>query len=430
MLSFLDQIIWEYAAVPILMLLGLYLTFVHRFPQFKLLYQFFQTSPEKTTDPDSSKPTVTPWEAFFASLGGCIGIGNVIAVCTAIQIGGPGALLWMQFAAFLGMMIKYSEVFISIKTRFKIKDDYFGGPFIYLSKGQGTFLKIVAKLFAVLLIIYSADVYMFKVVADVAHDSLKWPLWAIFLLVYLPLLLIAQRGLKVVGHACSLLIPVFLIIFIILCLTVLYNCADNILPSLRLIFDQAFGLSPVVGGAAGATLMTTVSEGVKRGCYSGDIGVGYAGLVHSKTTYPRAMYQASYEILGVLVDTFLVCTLSTFVIIVANTYSINLPASQVLQYTMSQYFPGMQYFFPVMIVLLGYSTLLTFFYVGRQCAMFLSQRWGSILYTVYSFAVFSYFLTGEQDSALTFMSLVGAFLLILNCLGLILNHSIIQVDKT
>ena len=438
MIELIDELIWSYAAVPILLMMGIFLTFKHRFAQWRLVKSFFSScahedQENKKQDTNESaevqkKQTeeVSPWEAFFASLGGCIGIGNVVAVCTAIQVGGPGALIWMHIAAFLGMMIKYSEVFVSIKTRVSQAGEYYGGPFIYLRSEKCT---ILGTLFAVLLAIYSVDVYMFKVVVDTAAQTLPLPEFALFFVIYLPLLFSAQKGIKLVGLICSYLIPLFLIIFLLLSFGVLYHCSDNIYPSIVSIFSQAFGLAPVVGGAAGASVMLTISEGIKRGCYSGDIGVGYAGLVHAKATYPRAQYQASYEIIGVLIDTFLVCTLSTFVIIVADTYKLPLEASVVLQHTMSQYFPAMHIFFPLMIILLGYSTLLTFFYVGRECSIFVFKQYGSMLYSIYSFCIFAIFLYLDQQKALAFMSIIGALLLLLNCYGLLINRDLIKVEN-
>lgn len=426
MLELIDELLWSYFAVPVLMLLGLYFTLVFKFPQFSLIYKFFSQAQEtqNVQSQETSESQVSPWEAFFASLGGCIGIGNVVAVCTAIQVGGPGALLWMHVAAFFGMMIKYSEVYLSIKTRIKHHGEFFGGPFVYLV--QSTKIKWLGKLFALLLAIYSVDVYMFKVVVDVVETSLNIPVGFAFFLVYLPLLLSAKKGIKLVGKVCSFLIPLFLLLFVIFSVLVIFQCRDNIVPSLVLIFNQAFGLMPAVGGVAGASLLLTISEGVKRGCYSGDIGVGYAGLVHSKATYPQKRYQATYEVLGVIIDTFLVCTLSTFVIIVANTYQLSMPASEVLQYTLGLYYPSASVFFPFMVVLLGFSTLLTFFYVGRQCLQFVFPDKGTKFYTAYSFIVFSLFLSQDQSVAMTFMSLIGALLLILNCLGLYLMRGEIE----
>lgn len=432
MLDLIDEYLWSYGAVPALILLGSYLTFFYGFPQIRLIIKFFKKDPRlsevyrDSATQQNSVNTVSPWEAFFASLGGCIGIGNVVAVCTAIQIGGPGALIWMQVAAFLGMMIKYSEVYLSLTTREPFNNEPMGGPFIYLKKTQAP--QIIGTLFALLLAIYSVDVYMFKVVADTMTMHFHCSALLSFALVYFSLLFCAQKGIKLVGKICGVLIPLFLLVFLILSFGVLYYCADNILPSIKAIVLQAFGLQPAFGGTVGATLMLTISEGVKRGCYSGDIGVGYAGLVHAKATEPKPKYQGVSEILGVLIDTFLVCTLSTFVIIVANTYTLEIPASDILRYTFAQYFSSMDIFFPLMIILLGFSTLLTFFYVGRQCLSYLYPQWGSVLYSLYSFLIFALFLFQEQTVALTFMSLVGALLLLLNCWGIFQHRKAIEID--
>ena len=147
MLSSLESFFWEYGGVPTLMLVGIYFTWsskgfqLIKFP--KVLQQFYAAM----FDTSKFEQGIKPMYVFFASIGGCIGIGNVVAVCTAVQIGGPGAVFWMWIAGLFGMLVKYAEIYLGMVYRIHDQEQgYVGGPIIYLQQlaGGKLFAKIVA----------------------------------------------------------------------------------------------------------------------------------------------------------------------------------------------------------------------------------------------------------------------------------------------
>jgi alanine or glycine:cation symporter, AGCS family len=424
----IDSFMWSYLGVPCLSLIGLYFTFKLRFMQITKVRLIVSsvTSQLAKQSVFRSKTTmgVAPLRAFFSSIGGCIGIGNLVAVCSAIQIGGPGSLVWMWVAAFLGMLIKYAEVYLG--CRYRVVNEktgaYDGGPMYYLQKVFKT--SLMPMLVAVLLALYGTETYMFNVVTDSLvsnwHLDRTWIIAGLLILI----LIAGRGGVDLVGSICSFIIPLFLVLYVGMCLWVLMLHSSDILPSFQLIFSSAFsGKAAVAGGVAGSFIVT-ISEGMARGCYSGDIGVGYASVINAESSARDPRLQARMAIFGVFIDTFIVCTSTALLVITTGVWTHDIPASQLVQTALSKEFSMMSFFMPIFIFLLGYSSMIAFYVVGLKCANFLHNRYGKVIYTVYASMMFVIFSFVDQAMALTMMSLVGVCLLLLNVYGIykLRNH--------
>ncbi len=210
-LELVNDFIWAHINFLIIIVLGLYFSWRSRFFQVrkfpKILSTFFHLSKQGHCD----ERGMHPLKAFYAAIGGCIGIGNVVGICTAVQIGGPGAVFWTWIAGFLGMLLKYSEVYLGILHRVPNKSgSYDGGPMFFLKKAFN--VKWIPALVCVLLCIYGVEVYMFTVIID--SISLNWHINK-FILVCMLLVLTffaVAGGIKRVGDMCSKIIPLFLIL--------------------------------------------------------------------------------------------------------------------------------------------------------------------------------------------------------------------------
>lgn len=428
-LNFVDDVFWSYLGVPALIAMGSYLTIRSKFFQvrkFKTISKFFLkllANQEKL-----GHRGIPPLQAFFASIGGCIGIGNVVGVCTAVQIGGPGAVFWMWIAALIGMLVKYSEIYLGIKYRIKNnQDSYDGGPMIYL---QNVFKsKLIPSILALALCIYGVEVYMFKIIAH--SISCTWHLdYNMVIFSLLALVLFAGRGgVGLVGKLSSTLVPVFILLFFgIGCWIFLVNI--KIMPSVfALIFKSAFTGHAATGGFAGSTLLMTISQGVKRACYTGDIGIGYASVIHSETEEASPSKQASLGIFGIFLDTFVVCTMTVLLILVTGTWSQGIHEDMVVAVSLCKYFPNIELVWPFFIFLLGYSSLIAFFVVGKKAAQFLSPKWGSAVFFTYSIFAFLFFsFVGNECHALALMSVIGMILLTINLYGMFLMRKDIRFD--
>lgn len=415
-LSSLDQYLWSYLAIPLIIVIGVYLTIQFRFSHFfkfnTVFKTFFETAKDKKTGDG-----VHPLHAFFASMGGCIGIGNIVAVCTAIHIGGPGAIFWMWMVGLIGMGIKYSEIYLGVIYRVPNgKGGYDGGPMYYLQKIMKN--RFVPILFAALLSGYGTEVYMFNVMTHSVKEN--WHINHYLVVAFILLLVIysVKGGVGRVGKIASVIIPVFIILFSSMSLWILGSHFKEIPGMFYLILKSAFTGHAPIGGFAGSSLMLAMSQGVARACYSGDIGVGYASIVHAETSSQNPKKQAQLSIFGIFLDTFVIGTFTTLLILITGVWNQDIPASLMVQKALENYFPYMNYFMPTLLFTVGYSTLIAFFCVGLKCAQFIHPKKGKIVYYIYAIISFVAFSFVDQNAALTVMSIFGGILLSINLVGI------------
>jgi AGCS family alanine or glycine:cation symporter len=416
-LDTLENFLWIYMGVPVLMVLGLLLSFRSRFFQVRKFPVVCRTFVGFLFHADSSENGVHPLKAFFACIGGCVGIGNVVGICTAVQIGGPGALFWIWVTAIVGMILKYSEVYLGFRFRRKsASGSYLGGPMFFLQ--EITKSKWVPLVVSFLLCIYGVEVYQFSIVtSSISHNFNVSKLIIVPLLVSL-VIFAGSGGVRRVGNISSAIIPFFIVMYTMMGGWVLFQNYEKLPAVLQSVFVSAFTGSGAVGGFVGSSLMLAISQGVRRGCYTGDVGVGYASVIHSESSSDSAEKQASLVIFDVFIDTFIICTTSVMLILVTGIWHSSMDAGLLVQYALGEYFPWMHFFMPLFLFLLGYSTINAYFCVGLKCAKFLSPRYGAwffYLYSVPALVTFSFF---DSVVAQSLMAISGGLLLIINSWGI------------
>lgn len=419
-LECIEDFVWTYGGVPALMFIGIYFTYKSNFFQiihlpevFKIFYGYIN---QKSQDVRGIKPLYI----FFASIGGCIGIGNVVGVCTAIQLGGPGAVFWMWVAGFFGMLVKYAEIYLGMVYRIKDKNNsYLGGPMIYLQQLQGG--KILSGIVAFLFCLYGAEIFIFRTITHTIVVGWGWDQHLVVVLLMILVLIIGQGGLQLVGKVSSVVVPVFLIVFASMSIYILAINAMLIPGIFKQIFISAWTPHAAIGAFVGSTMITTMTCGIKRACYSGDIGIGYASTIHSQTAETSPSKEACMGIMGIFIDTFVICTLSLLLILVTGTWKDGLHQTVLVAKALQLYFPYIDIFWPLFIFLLGYTSLISFYSVGKNAAIFLLGDKGNYIYPIFAglaFLLFSY--VGENDHAMMFMAIVGMLLLIVNIYGIVM----------
>ena len=417
LLEQINNFIWNHFAFLLIFGVGIYFSIHSRFFQIRrfggIIRSFFGFFKEKSTD----RRGIHPLKAFFAAIGGCIGIGNVVGICTAVQIGGPGALFWTWIAGLCGMLIQYSEVYLGLKYRVKnAQHNYDGGPMYFLPVAYKT--KWVAPIVCALLCIYGVEIFMFNVMADAIsvnwHIDLPWVVAALLVAT----LVVALGGVNRVGEICSAAIPFFIILYLIMGTWVLILHTSDLLAVLGQIFEGAFTAQAAQGGFLGSTVGLTISMGLSRGAYSGDIGVGYTSIIYAESQSKQVKRLSSLAIVGVFLDTFVVCTLSILLVLATGFWKTEPDVSLMVQNALALYFPYMNYFMPFFLFLLGYTTILAYFVVGVKCAKFLSPKWGPFLYYSYACIALPVFAFTKANDAFIVMSLAGACLLLLNLFGI------------
>lgn len=416
LLEFFENGLWEFIALPIMLFVGFYLTLASNFVQIRelpyVIKTFFSFFRIRQTDNG-----VHPLKAFFACVGGAIGVGNIVGICTAVQIGGPGSLFWIWLTAIAGMILKYSEVFLGLLYRESNGEGgYNGGPMYFLQKVfKG---RLVPKIVCLLLCVYGVEVYQFSVVTTTISYNFNINHLTITLVLLTLVIFAGSGGVRRVGNIATVIIPFFVLIYIAMGSYVLFNNIDKIPDVLKMVFDSAFTTTSAVGGFVGSTLLLTMSQGVRRACYTGDVGVGYASVIHSESSTQVPQQQAALAIFDIFLDTYIICTTSVMLILVTGVWSEPLEASLLVQKALGLYFPYMDYFMPLFLFFLGYSTINAYFCVGLKCADYISPTKGRRYYYFYATLALFVFSFVDTTQAQSIMTIAGGLLLVINCYGI------------
>jgi AGCS family alanine or glycine:cation symporter len=417
-----ENLIW--VGFPLILLFGFYFSIKSGFVQIRkfpaVVKIFFSLLLQKRENDRG----VHPMQAFFASIGGCIGIGNIVAICAAAQIGGPGALLWIWITAIIGMLLKYAEVYLGISYRVpNAKGGYNGGPMFFLRRVCKK--SWLPNLVSLLLCIYGVEIYQFNVMTASIVTNLGFNQYAVILVLLFLVIFAGSGGVRRVGKISSAVIPIFLVLYIGMGMWILIQNITIIPQVLETVFVSAFSGHAAIGGFVGSSMILAMSQGIRKGCYTGDVGVGYASVIHSESSVQRPEKQAALVIFDIFLDTFMICTTSVLLILVTDVWQEPIHESLLVQTALGKYFPYMHIFMPFFLFLLAYSTIIAYFCVGLKCAELLSPKWGRSLYYVYAVSALLLFSFVDSRQAIAFMAITQAFLLMINCYGIFrLRHEV------
>ncbi len=412
----INEWIWSHAAFLLILGVGLYFSIHSRFFQIRRFGSIFSSFLSIFREKQGG-PGIHPIKVFFAAIGGCIGVGNIVGIVTAVQIGGPGALFWTWIGGLAGMLIQYSEVYLGMKHRIpNNQGSYDGGPMYFLPIAfRG---KWIAPVICLLLCIYGVEIFMFNVITESISTNWHISEYYVSAAFLAAILAVASGGINRVGEVCSTLIPLFIVLYLSMALWVIVQHTAELPAVFRSVFEGAFTAQAAQGGFAGSTVMMAISMGLSRGAYSGDIGVGYTSVIYAESGTDKIQKQASMTIIGVFIDTFVICTLSILIVLATGYWKSDVDVTLMVQEALSLHFPYMHIFMPVFLFLLGYTTILAYFVVGAKCAKFISPKWGPRLYYLYACITLPLFAFVDAKEAFVVMSLSGALLLILNLTGI------------
>lgn len=332
--------IWTDLGVYLLLAAGIIMTAVTGVFQITHLRHWWKNTimsifkKDNTSTKKTDKNSISQFQALCTALSATIGTGNIAGVAAAICLGGPGAVLWMWLAAFLGMMTNYSENVLGIFYRRKNKDgEWSGGAMYYLKDGVGKMngmkwpATILAGLFAVFAILASFGIgnmgQVNKIVLNMESAffaNVEWTIGGINminLIIGLILLVIGALiiigGLQRIAAVAERIVPFMAIAYILFGLIAIGVNYKLIFPAFQSIFVHALGIKALAGGAAGAALKLVIVQGCKRGIYSNEAGLGSSVMVHSSSNVKEPVKQGMWGIFEVFFDTIVVCTMTALI---------------------------------------------------------------------------------------------------------------------
>ena len=340
---------------------------------------------------------ISRFQALSAVLAATVGLGNISGVAIAIHMGGPGVLVWMWVTAIIGMIIKFYSCSLSVQIR-KLNDDgtILGGPMYYMSlgiKNWGKFLAIffsIAGLFGVLPAFTANQLTQtyINVINPNDYISLGDFQWKLITGIILALIssFVIFGGLKKIVKVTSSLVPLMVGLYFFMGLFILLYNYNLVFPTFKLIFIEAFNINTVVtGGFWGLIIL-----GVRRAVFSNESGVGNAPMYHGQSQSKLGTNEGLVAMLGPLLDTILVCTITGLIVIISGAYldeSLNgivltLEAFRLL------FFGFGDELLMLMVFVFGISTLLTYSYYGVKCFGFLTSiKYGHFYNYLYIFTI-------------------------------------------
>lgn len=344
--SFVDGangIIWN-VLVYLLVGVGLFFTIATKGLQFRYFGHLWKLL--KISHQGGKEGGISSFEALMTSLAARVGTGNLAGVAIAIASGGPGAVFWMWMTALVGMNTSFIESTLAQAYKEPHKDNvYRGGPAYYIAKGLHQ--KWLAVLFSICLLIAFGLAFngvQSNTIALAFNESFGVPTWAVGIGLVLITAPIIFGGMKVVARAASLIVPFMAILYVMLALYVILTNLTLFPAALATIFKSAFGLEQVAGGAAGWAVKEAMMNGVRRGLFSNEAGMGSApNAAATAKSYPdHPAVQGFMQMLGVFIDTLVICTATAVIVILSGVIEHGTEAKgiQLMQMAMSHHVGG------------------------------------------------------------------------------------------
>ena len=377
-LTILDNFVWGPPMMIVLVGTGIFLTIRLGFPQFKhtsyALKLIFKGALKKD-DSAKEEGEITPFQALTSTLAATVGNGNIAGVATAVAAGGPGALVWMWLTALVGMATKMAEATMGVKYRIKDKDGAFaGGSMYFISKGLGQgWLGWLFAFFGAIAAFGIGDAVQTNSMALVGNSVFNIPLWLTGAVLTFLVWIVVVGGIKRIGEVTEKLVPTMAVFYIVGALIIII-AKINMLPwALGEIFKSAFSGRAAIGGFAGATVAQAMRFGVARGIFSNEAGLGSASMAHAVAKTPHPARQGTIAMVGVMIDTLIICTMTGIVIVMTGSLETGFTSTQLTAHAFASVLGGVGG--PIVAIgslLFGYSTIITWCYYGQQCARYIA----------------------------------------------------------
>lgn len=438
-LDLVDAFYWRYIGVTFLLVVGLYISYKSGFYQVRVLRHLPSTVRSLMSYSKKDMPGVSPIRLYFASIGGMIGLGNIVVVMVALTVGGPGALFWLWVAAFVGMILKYAEIYLGMQYRVMNKEGgYDGGPMYTLPAAFGGRLgRVLACVAAVLLCIYGVEIAQFTIIADTFAANLPGVNEEFIIIGLLAFVVYTGLGgVRRLAALCTFMMPLFIGLYVLMSLWVIGHYIGEIPGMLMVIVKSAFTGHAAVGGFAGSTLLIAAQQGAARAVYSGDIAIGFDSIIQSESKALNPVMQARLAIMSIITDAS-ICTISIVTVYLTGLWQYGdvYQSSEFVPLALGKFIPHSDKLIVLIVFLAGFTTIQAYFVVGVKSAKFLSPRFGRLIYFIFAIISFYFFAHFEQEEVILIMSLSGGGLILLNLSGIIklrnkIRFDILKEDKT
>ena len=367
-----NDILWTYVMIAVLIACALYFTVRSGFVQFRMIGEMIRQLANSNERQNADEKHISPFQAFAVSLASRVGTGNLAGVATAIAVGGPGAVFWMWIIALIGSANAFIESTLAQLYKRRTEDSFIGGPAYYILHGLKC--RWMAILFSVLTILtfgFAFNTVQSNTLCEAIENAFGFSHVYMGVGITLATLIIVFGGIQRIAKFSSIIVPIMALGYILLALTIVVLNLGQLPAIIELIVKSAFGMEQIVGGGMGAALM----QGIKRGLFSNEAGMGSAPNVAATATTSHPVKQGLIQSLGVFTDTLIICSCTAFIILMSGVeLGGSLDGIRLTQEALTTQIGGAgRIFVAIAIFFFAFSSIIGNYYYGEANVKFITS---------------------------------------------------------
>ncbi len=433
-----NSFVWGWPALILLSVVGVLMTILTKFFQVGHIGHWMKMTigaifKDRDVVGHTEDKSISQFQSLCTALAATVGTGNIVGVAGAIMVGGPGAVFWMWLIAFFGMMTNYSENVLGIYYRRKnSNDEWSGGAMYYLKDGLGSkkgckqIGMVLAVLFSIFCLLASFGIGNMTQINSISGNMntvFGVPTWITGIFVMIIGGLVIVGGLKRIASVTEKIVPFMVVIYIVGSIVILITNISQIGAVFGAIFKGAFAAKAAGGGIVGYGVKLAIEQGMKRGVFSNEAGLGSSVMVHSNSNVSEPVRQGMWGIFEVFADTIIVCTLTAFSVlssglidletgVALNTYNgVELTKANIVSTVFSMHFgKAGAAFVAIAVMLFAFSTTLGWSHYGtKACEFLLGEKFTIVYRVIFVVAIYGGAVMGDNlawDLADTFNGLM------------------------
>lgn len=422
LLNSIDSFMWGPPLIALLVGTGIYLTIrlgviqVFRLPL--ALSLIFKAKNKGEGD-------VSSFKALCVALAATVGTGNIVGVATAVKVGGPGAIFWMWVAAFFGMATKYAEGLLAVKFRSKDeKGEVAGGPMFYIKNGMGEKWTPMATFFAIACVLVAyfgiGTFPQVNAIVDSMNIAFGLPVAVSDGLLTVLIAAITIGGLKSIANVADKIVPFMAVIYVLFSIALIAMHINEVPDALSLIITSAFSGHAALGGFAGSTIMMAMQNGIARGVFSNESGLGSAPIAAAaaKTKWPAE--QGLISMTGTFIDTIIICSMTGLALVLTGVWHGDAAGAMMTTNAFSSAFGAFgAKLLTISLVLFAFTTILGWNYYGERAMIYLAGTRGLLPYRVIFIALIASGAFLKLEAIWILADIVNGLMAIPNLIALI-----------
>ena len=416
----INDVLWTYILIIMLLGCAVWFTIKTRFVQFRMFKEMVRLLGDSTSKAEGKEHHISSFQAFAVSLASRVGTGNLAGVATAITVGGPGAVFWMWIIALLGSSSAFIESTLAQLYKVKGKTSYIGGPAYYMKKGLKQ--PWMGVLFAILIIFtfaFAFNTVQSNTICAAFEQAFQFDHVTMGIILTVLTLMIIFGGIQRIAKVSSIIVPVMALGYILLAFVIVGMNITHLPDVIKLIVSSAFGWEQALGGGIGVALM----QGIKRGLFSNEAGMGSAPNVAATADVSHPVKQGLIQTLGVFSDTLVICTCTAFIILFSGVpLGGEANGVQLTQMALNNEIgSGGSIYVAIAILFFAFSSIIGNYYYGEANLRYITHnKWVMTIFRLMTGAMVMFGALASLDLAWSLADVCMGLMTICNLIAIVL----------